>query len=387
MKVTDWIRRVGCVLSAAWLAAVQFGVPEWRRAEQVLEYGVLPLVVAWALAWAIARSRTPRVRGPARANPNASRWHFATVIVVAVGLVGAFLAVDAARLNYQSDGVVRTVFHWAVIGAIAGFAAGAICRGASGVPLLVAAVVAVAGVDWKYGSDVWESHLMTVSYARSTPILNRIERGAVVTTQEVKDAHVGILEPLVLAQTDYRSEVDAAGTAYKAVMTNLNIREAMSPRTLSTASGLAAARDTLGTWGTSLDALARLTDAIAARDRATVKAALDTVPAQVRNRAGASLSSSVAMRNESTKRLIEHERACLAAFVGIVDLLSANPRKYAYVAGGPNQLQFSDANVLERYNAYVRAAQEAARWETETTAQQTRESEALIKRRNQAIER
>ena len=128
-------------------------------------------------------------------------------------------------------------------------------------------------------------------------------------------------------------------------------------------------------------------DSIAVRDRATVKAALDTVSAQVRNRTGADMSSSVVSRTESTKRVIEHERVCIDAFSGIVDLLGANPGKYRYAVGGPNQLQFSDRDVLERYNAYVRSAHDAARWEKEAGARQALESAALIKRRNQAIAR
>ena len=387
MKVTDRARRVGCALSAAWLAVVQFDTAEWRRTEHTLWIGVLPLVAAWGLAWAIARWRAPRAQAPARANPNATRWHFATVLVLAVGLIGAFLAVDAARLNYSSEGVARTVFHWAVIGAAAGFAAGAICRAGTSVPLLAAAVVAVGGIDWKYGSDVWEGHQMTVSFAKATPILNRIETGAVVGEQEIKDAHIGILEPLLLAQASYRKESDEAVKAYEAVMASLDVGATLSPRALSTAPGLAAARSALDTWRTNLDTFSGLMDSIAVRDRATVKAALDTVSAQVRNRTGADMSSSVVARTESTKRVIEHERACIDAFSGIVDLLSANPGKYRYAVGGPNQLQFSDRDVLERYNAYVWSAHDAAQWEKEAGARQARESAALIKRRNEAIAR
>ena len=390
MTVTDGIRRVGCVLSAAWLAIVEFGarlgLPDWRQPEQLLTHAALPVAAVWGLAWVIGRIRASQSPSPTRSNPGDNRWHFATILVLAIGLIGAYLAVDGARLFYDSNGVTRTIAYWAMIGAIAGFAAAAICRHALGLPLLVAALVAVAGIDWKYGADVWESHLMTQSYVKSVPLLNRIETGAEVSDQQIRDAQVGIYEPLLLAEATYRRNAEAIDKAYSGVLANLGIRELMSPRSLTTPSGLAAARTALATLRSSLDDYATGMDTIGQRDRAAMQAVLEKSPAQVRNRVGPGIASGVAQRAEMTRQVIQHERAMADAFTGIVDLLATHPGKYR-LAPGTNQLQFADVDLLTRYNDHVRAAHDAAQWEKENLETLARESEALVKRRNQAAEK
>jgi hypothetical protein len=204
------------VLSAVWLCLVFLLADEYRRMPQVLGLGLLPLVILWGVIWAVAgwrAQRSPSPPLPTEAQKEATdkrrlrfRVAIAVVVILVIGLFAANWQFHAADRE-GSKNVAHWLGEWIVWGLLAYVVLRITPKVPPGTAGVLTALLIVGGVNFNAFRTLALEREMLASLAMATPIINRIKAGTPVTDQEVRDAKVGVLEPLLLAQATYAREI------------------------------------------------------------------------------------------------------------------------------------------------------------------------------------
>ncbi|MDR6523084.1 hypothetical protein J2789_005774 [Variovorax paradoxus] len=220
-----WKTRVGLVLSAVWLCLVFLGSDEYHRSGQVLGIGMLPLVLIWGGVWAVAGWRAQRPAKPQiseevlaevkRKRTSEIRTIFAVTLICTVGILAATWQLRASGSEADTPSISRWLGEWLIYGLVAYFIFRAIPRQSAGLAAILASLVIVGGVNYRAYASVAEQRQAIDSLARATPLFNKIQAGNPVTEEEVRNAHIGLFEPLVLAQATFGREVLAITTTYE----------------------------------------------------------------------------------------------------------------------------------------------------------------------------
>ena len=224
-----WKMRVGLVLSAVWLCLVFLVADDYRRMSQVLGLGFLPLVVIWGIVWAVAGWRAQRPSKPAtpeeavlealRKRSLGIRTTIAVVAVIGMGLLAATYQFHAADNEAGGSAIAGWFGEWLVYGLFAYAVFRFIPRTPPGFAIVLASLVVVGGVNYKTYAAISEDRQAFASLAKAAPLIIKIQSGAAVIDHEVKDAHVGIMEPLMLAQAAYSRDVIAIASDRHCVKT------------------------------------------------------------------------------------------------------------------------------------------------------------------------
>lgn len=392
-----WKTRVGVVLSAVWLCLVFLVTDEYQRLGQVLGLGLLPLVVIWGLVWAVSGWRAQRPEKPpipeavqleAKAKRSLRiRTAIAVVAVLALGLFAATMQFKAADNEAGGNVVARWFGEWIVYGLIAYAILRAIPKLPGGAPAVMAALVIVGAVNYKAYSAIAEDRQALDSLAKAAPLFNRIQSGTQVSDQEVRDAHVGMMEPLMLAQASYSREVFAIAATYEKAIGGMQPELMLAPASLVSPSIRAQTRAKLKLWQQATAEYKTQLEAATARGKLAIQAAQSQMPAAMSGSASNGFDESSAQLSAYVATLVASEREAGQAIVGILDLMDANQGGYAVDKGPPVNLLFRDEGTLAQYRELMGAMMAASQRQqdaqarfTQAQAERTAKLGALFKR-------
>jgi hypothetical protein len=303
-------------------------------------------------------------------------------MVIAILSLGLFTGVWQFQLANNEAGV-NTVSAWFGEWLVYGLVAYAVLRAVPnlprGTPAVLASLLIVVAVNYKAYASLAEEREAVEFLARATPLLNRMRSGVAITDQEVRDARIGMMEPLILAQATYNRDVIALAAIYTKAIEELQPELILMPRSLATPSIREQTRLKLKVWQQATTNYKSQMDAATARGRLGIQAALSRMPTFVAEPASKGLEESSARRQTYMRSLISSEREASFAIAEILDLLDANPAAYVVDNGPPENLMFRNEGLLARYRQLMNSVVEASQRETEA---QTRLLEAQTETAN-----
>lgn len=360
-----WKTRVGLVLSAVWLCLVFLVADEDQRLVQVLGLGLLPLVIIWGIVWAVAGWRAQRPEKPtspesvqieAKAKRSLRiRTAVAVVVVLGLGMFAATWQFNAADNEAGGDLVTAWLGEWFVYGLIAYAILRAVPKLPAGSPAVLAALIIVGAVNYKAHRAITEDRQALESLAKATPLINKIQSGTQVTDQEVKDARVGIFEPLMLAQASYSREVLAIAATYEKAIDGMQPELILTPASLASPSIRAQSRAKLILSQQATAEYKTQLEAAMARGKLAIQAAQLQMPAAMSGSVSKGFDEAATQLSANVENIVTTEREGFQAIVGILDLMDANPDGYVVDKGPPINLLFRDEVTLARYRELMGA--------------------------------
>lgn len=373
-----WKTRVGLVLSAVWLCLVFLVADEYQRMGQVLGLGLLPLVIIWGIVWAVAGWRAQRPEKPttpeavqleAKARRSLRiRTAIAVVVVLGLGMFAATWQFNAADNEAGGHVVAQWFGEWCVYGLIAYAILRAVPKLPAGSPAVLAALITVGAVNYKAHSAIAEDRQALESLAKATPLINKIQSGTLVSDQEVRDARVGMMEPLMLAQATYSREVLAIAATYEKAIGGMQPELMLTPASLASPSIRVQTRAKLKLWQQATAEYKTQLEAATARGKLAIQAAQSQMPAAMSGSASKGFDESAAQLSAYVANLVTTEREASQAIVGMLDLMDANPGGYVVDKGPPINLLFRDAATLARYRELMGAMMAASQRQQEAQA-------------------
>jgi hypothetical protein len=340
-------------------------IDEHQRFTQVLGLGFLPLVIIWGIVWAVAGWRAQWPVKPA--TPEAVqleawarrslriRTAIAVLVVLALGMFAATWQFNAADNGAGGHVVAQWFGEWCVYGLIAYAILRAVPKLPAGSPAVLAALIIVGSVNYKVHSAIAEDRLALESLAKATPLFNKIQSGTLVSDQEVRDARVGMMEPLMLAQATYSREVFAINEAYEKAIGVIQPELMLTPASLASPSIRVQTRAKLKLWQQATAECKTQLEAAMARGRLAIQAAQSQMPPAMSGSASKGFDESAAQLSAYMENLVTTEREARQAIVGMLDLMDANPGSYVVDKGPPINLLFRDAATLAKYRELMNA--------------------------------
>ena len=355
-----WKTRVGLVLSVVWLCLVFLVADENHRLSLGLGLGLLPLVVIWGVVWAVAGWRAQRPGKQAmpeaiqlEAKARRSIRIRTAVSVIAVLAIGQFVAIWQLDGAADKDAAQNSAAYWFGEGVVYGAVAYAILRAvprlAAGAPAVLAALIIVGAVNYKAYNAIADERQALDSLAKATPLINKIQSGTPVSDQEVKDARVGVLEPLMLAQATYSREVVAITATYETAIGGMQPELMLTPNSLASPSVRLQTRTKLKLWQQATAEYKTQLEAATARGKLAIQAAQSLMPAAMSGSASKGFDESAAQLSAYLATVVTTEREASQAIIGRLDLMDANAGAYAVDKGPPVNLLFRDEATLARY--------------------------------------
>ena len=373
-----WKTRVGLVLSAVWLCLVFLVVDDDRRLPQVLGLGLLPLVIIWGIVWAVAGWRAQRPEKPptpaavqleAKARRSLRiRTAVAVVVVLGLGMSAATWQFNAAANEAGGHLVARWFGESCWYGLIAYAILRAVPKLPAGTPAVLAALVIVGAVNYKAHSAIAEDRQALESLAKATPLINKIQSGTLVSDQEVRDARVGMTEPLILAQATYSREVLAIAATYEKAIGGMQPELMLTPASLASPSIRVQTRTKLKLCQQALAEYKTQLEAATARGKLAIQAAQSQMPAAMSESASKGFDEQAARLSVYVATLVKTDWEVSEAVVGILDLMDANPGGYVVDKGPPINLLFRDEATLARYRELTGAMMAANQRQQEEQA-------------------
>lgn len=370
-----WKIRVGLVLSAVWLCLAFLIADNDHYVGFVLGLGFIPLIILWGIVWAVAGWRAQRPTKPdlsesmaletKRNRSHRIRVFLSVVTVLAVGLFAATWQFHAAD-NEAGGSVISYWFgQWLVYGLLAYAMFRFIPRLPSGFPAVLAAILVAGAVNYKAHLRISEEREVRISLAKATPFINKIGAGIQVSDQEIKDAQVGVMQPLLLAHADFGRNVFAINTAYSKAISEVQPEQMLTPASLASPNIRAQSRLRLNVWQQAAAEYKSHFDAALARGKLSIRAAQHEMPAAMAEGASKGFDESAVQLSFYVSSLISSEREASNAITAILDLMDANPSGYIVDKGPPATLLFHDEETLARYRQLTAAITAAAERETE----------------------
>lgn len=373
-----WKNRVALVLSAVWLCLVFLLADDYTRIGQVIGFGLLPLVILWGIFWAFTGWRAQR---PARAEnrgmmtaetktkwSNRVRTSIAVVTVLTIGLFAATWQFQAAG-NESGGNLIGFWFgKWLVFGFFAYFAFRLIPRRPPGLAVIAAACVVVCGVNYKTHRAISEDREAFDSLAKAAPFIIKIQSGGQVSDQEVKDANVGMIQPILLALASYSRDVVTIAGTYNKVISDLQLELVLSPASLESPRIRIQTHEKLKTWQQATAEYKNQLEAATARGKLGIKAAQSQMPATLANSASKGFDESSLQLSAYVAGLVASENDARRAIKEILDLMDSSSGNYVVDKGPPATLLFGDQATLVRYRQLMNTVTASSQRETEAQA-------------------
>ena len=282
--------------------------------------------------------------------------------------------------------VASTLQDWYVYGVIAWFIAAAVPRIPAGAPAILAALLVVGGVHRQVFLSNQFAQLVKASAAKGMPLMRKLQGDIAVSEQEIREAHVGVFEPILLVRASCLREHNAAVTAYERAVSALALADSMAPRRLVTAEGRRSARAALAAARSALADFEARTEQIIVNDRTAVRSADAALSPGMQSIAGPILRSASARESRTARETIARERTALDAMDGIVELVEVSRLRIGYAAGPPEQFTFDDDRVRERYDKLVDTLEETQREEQDAETSVARKTGAARKRLDELVQ-
>lgn len=354
-----WKTRVGLVLSAIWLFLVFLLSSEDHRIGATLGVGVLPLVVVWGIGWAIAGWRAQRQPNDSRAEELTAdrrrKWRsvlktsFAVIAVLAVGVFAANWQFQHSGNEAGSSAIAGWFGEWLVYGFIAYVLLRAVQpRLPIKLPAVIAALIAVGGVNWKAYDGIAEERQARDSLALAAPFLSRILSGSIVSDNEIVGARIGTLEPLLLAQAAHSREVKAIADSYEAAFKGLQLEQALAATSAGTSAGRLDTRSKLKLWALAVTEYKSQMAGATARGKLGVGAAVAKMPHSY-GTARAGFDEATAQLTAFVESQSALELEASEAVSAILDVLDASPGAYFISKDPTPNLLFRDEATLMNY--------------------------------------
>lgn len=360
--VFGWKMRVCIVLSAIWLCVVFTLANDGARLAATLGVGVMPLVALWGIAWAVAGWRAQRP--PKDANAEAlvaqrraklwarSRTAIAVVVIFALGQLAANWQFSQAGSEVGRGEIDRWFGAWMVYGIFAYAAFRAIPKLPMGVPLILTSLFVVGGVNWKAYEVIAVERNAQASLALAVPFLNRILSGTPVSDTEVREARIGVLEPLVLAQAAYSRDLTVIVDAYRTAVAGLQLEHIFVPAKVASPAVRQQIRATLKQWEQATVEFKSQTAASTARGKLGITAAAAQMPTNYAVTVEAGFDEAAVPLTALVSSLAATQLEASQAVTAILDLLDSDPTAYVLDKGPPSNLLFRDASTLVRYQRH-----------------------------------
>jgi hypothetical protein len=223
-------QRIALVLSALW--ALSWLAAAFDSPSPVVLFivtGVIPLVVAWGVAWVSweVRSRRALQRQNAAASPSvavaASRygrpWMGASLLVVAFAIVGLGAHFSEQDPAYR---IGQNLVYFGFVALLLGLGLSVFDkRGKVSFPVTVGGVC-IALASGAALSDYTETRSAREFIDKALPLISRLQDGEAVTVTEIRAARIGRFEPVLIALrssyaqqqalvAEYQDAVNAAG--------------------------------------------------------------------------------------------------------------------------------------------------------------------------------
>lgn len=357
MKNLGWKARVGVVLSAVWLCMVFLLSEDYRRASQVLGLGLLPLVLLWGIAWAVAGWRSQRPQADASA-PGSTEWRHR---LKSAGIVIACLVAGVASANWQfslakHEGPTPVAYwfgEWMVWGLLSYVAFRSIPRVPARLAPVFAALVVVGGVNFKAYEALSLEREFKVSLAKAAPLVSRIDGGEEVTDEEIRRAQVGVFEPLLLVKVAGTRDVLAIKRAHEQAIAALEPDKWLVPTALGASESrqlilnrLAQARQEVASYKVQMEAAA-----------ARLRLGITSLSAQMPGRTGEGVvkgfDGKAGFVAAFVRDYAEASNLMIDAATEIVTSLEQAPRSFVIVKGPPQNILFNDQAGLDAYRGQM----------------------------------
>jgi len=270
------------------------------------------------------------------------RTFAAVLAVLTIGLCTATWQFHAADNEVGAHAVSYWFGEWLVYGLLAYVVFRYIPQMPPGFPAVLAAIVVVSAVNYKAYSTISDEREARVSLAKATPLINKIQSGTPVSDQEIKDAHVGVMQPLLLAQAAYGRDVIAINAAYAKAVSEVQPGRMLTPASLESPNIRAQSRAKLKVWEQATPNYKSQFDAVRARGKLGVQAAQFQMPASLAGGASKGFDESSFQLGVYVDSLVSSEREASDTITAILDLMDANPGGYAVDKGPPADLLFHD---------------------------------------------
>lgn len=354
-----WKSRIGLVLSAIWLCLVLLVSDDYRRISQTLGFGFLPLVILWGIAWAVSGWRAQRPKKVeedsvvlAETNSKRRAKIRTTLGVLAILIVGCFAAVWQFRSaeNMEGEQAIAAWFgEWLVYGLFVYGLLRLVPKLPYGTPIILAAVFVVGVINWKAFSAIAEDRQILASLARAAPVLSKVQSGVPVSDKEVRDANVGVLEPLMLAQAAYGREVIAISATYDKAMNDAGLELMLAPHSLESSTMRMETRARLKMLDPAIGMYKTQFDSATARMKLATQAALKQMPAGLARETLQSTDRKSIQLTSYVNDQVAMTREVNQKVVAILDLLETNPGSYVFDKGPPPRLLFRTEATLRQY--------------------------------------
>lgn len=360
----------GLLASAAWWSYVLVGAGGNHDLPRLLTLGVLPLAVAWSMAWAWSAWRARRLTadggaatgqaarglGP-RPEDETSRSQ-ALVAWFSVGILAAGFVVVNRQVHLSDLGAPRMFFldlsipsfvAWSVYGLLAWAVLRAVRALPAGVPAILASLLIAAGMNYDAHARIGQVRALQAANARAIALLQALQRGDEVGSEQVRQALAGVFGPLLQAQVDVHHAVAFAlqnhGDAFEA----LDVGSMLLPTALASATAREASMARLEDWRqANSDFHAQAMQAVT-NYRAAMQAAVARFPAHDAQAIERSTQASAThMADQATLVVHAHGRS-VATVAALIRHMDAPQGRYFLDKRPPPRLFFQEDAVLDRY--------------------------------------
>lgn len=383
-----WKARICIVLSALWLCLVFAVANDGDRLSLTLGLGVLPLGVIWGIAWAVAgwrAQRPPKVEAVDAVSkaPRGSSWAGmkTSIAVAAIGAAGLFAASwQFSSVGEESNDLARWFGTWLVYGLFAYVLSRFVPKVSSGMALLLATSVVVFGINWQAYEAVSEIRQFKVSLARAAPLFSQMLSGKPVSDKEVKDAQIGFLEPLLIAQATTSREVVALTENYHKAAEDMKLGDIFVPANLALPERRFQLRMTLKHWEQVSKEYKVQMDAATARGKLASQAALSSMPKDFAAGAASGIAESADQNNGFVSATVAAELDAIKGMTAILDLLDGKPNGFVLGKGQTPNLLFREESMLAAYRQHFNKVVEAG-------ARQQQERERFLQWQTSRVDR
>lgn len=359
-----WKTRVGLVLSGVWLCLVFMVADDYHRVQQVLGLGMLPLVILWGIAWAVAGWRAQRPQ-PVPGEPPSSRLR-PRIKAAAVVMLCLVIGIASANWQYSLAGhsgnnpVYYWLGQWIIWGALSYVGFRAMPRVPSTLAPVLAALVVVGGVNFKaYQALSFEREVRT-SLARAAPLIGRIDGGESVTDDEIRRAQLGVFEPLILAKVATAREVLAISSAHEKAIAKLEPDQWLVPTSLTTSESRQLVLRRLGQSKQEVADFKAQMEAAAARSRLSVKAVSAQMPNEMGDSVLKGFDDKAVYMATFVRDYVDASNQMVDTAAELVRSLESAPRGFVIVKGPPQNILFNDQIALDTYRGQMARVTAAA---------------------------
>jgi len=358
MPTVGWKTRIGLVVSAIWVVAVYALAANERNSSTVfLLLGVAPIALLWGAIWVIrgyrAEKPAPIPRAPDPRRKGAWTRRAVGLVLLSAGLIAVSYFSQKAGYGSERLGYLFGYYIWGLL-LVWAIWVSAFKRLPGGFLLLTGLMYASAAT-WesvKFDREFTEGN----NFAKyGSALLARSIAGESVSYDDIRNAKLGRLEPLLVVMTDFISSSTAAQRKFQAVADNSHVDTLLSPATLATSEGLSEAEMRLAAVKLALEQ--SLSEYRQVRQRFEIDLKALDVPGNAKQAVLAGYQKSPAFDDGAIAEYYEIEESTMKSMSDLIAFLKSRQGHYIL---GDKRLLFSNQQDLATYNQYIESVLQGA---------------------------